>query len=494
MSAKRKVMENSFLYTFSALLVKAIGFLLLPFYTYYLSPEEYGTINLITSFIAILSIVSSLGLIASIIRYYSIYKNNKEKLKEFYGSIINFIFIVSGLLFVVLILANHFVMKHLIYSIDSFSLYLVAILLLLFNTFHSVHQGILQTIQKGRKLVVLNIIVFLAIVGLKILFVGVFHLGVMGFLLAQLFINVLYFFYMMIDLIKYNQYKLILKFNYIKEGLIYSLPLLPHNLSITIATFVSKLLIGVSSTVALIGIYSVSMQITAVVDLIQSSVYNAFKPWLFDILTNEKKDMNGEIVSLSNLLLYFYSTLYMGVALFSQELVIIMTDQRYWMAWTVIPILMIGFSIKSIYYFYVNLIIFNLEGTRKLFIATVTGSFIDIFIAFILIPILGIYGAAIAFVIAKIVMTSLVVFIAQKYKVVDYNVLKMLSIIIPSLILSGIGLYFSYTSQLLSLSISNFIYKLSIMLLYLLFVWLVNKKVISYWFRDFISNKRIKTS
>lgn len=197
------------------MLVKAIGFLLLPFYTHYLSPEEYGTINLITSFIAILSIISSLGLIGSIIRHYSIYKNDKVKLKEFYGSIINFIFIVSGLFFVILLLANQFVMNHLIYSVDSFSLYLVAILLLLFNTFHSVHQGILQTVQKGRKLVFLNIIVFLAIVGLKILFVGVLHLGVIGFLLAQLFIYIGYFFYMMIDLIKYSQYKLILKLNYI---------------------------------------------------------------------------------------------------------------------------------------------------------------------------------------------------------------------------------------------------------------------------------------
>ena len=33
MSGIRKVLENSFLYTFSSLLVKAIGFILLPVYT-----------------------------------------------------------------------------------------------------------------------------------------------------------------------------------------------------------------------------------------------------------------------------------------------------------------------------------------------------------------------------------------------------------------------------------------------------------------------------
>lgn len=133
--------------------------------------------------------------------------------------------------------------------------------------------------------------------------------------------------------------------------MIYSLPLLPHNLSTRIASFVSRLLIGVSSTVALIGIYSVSMQITAIVDLFQNSVHKAFKPWFFDMLSHENKNQSKEIIAFSSLLLYIYSLLYMGVALFSQEIIIIMTDQRFWIAWTVIPILMIGFSIKSIYYF-----------------------------------------------------------------------------------------------------------------------------------------------
>ena len=50
MSAKSKVLENSFLYTFSSLLAKAVGFLLLPVYTLFLTPEDYGITNLVNSF------------------------------------------------------------------------------------------------------------------------------------------------------------------------------------------------------------------------------------------------------------------------------------------------------------------------------------------------------------------------------------------------------------------------------------------------------------
>lgn len=489
MTSKKKVLENSFLYTFSSILVKAIGFLLLPFYTYYLSPEEYGTINLITSFIGIASIIVSLGLVGGLIRFYSIYKNDSVKLKELFGSVVNFIFIISITLFILLVLMNDIILSHLLYSVDSFSIYLIALLLLLFNTYHSIHQGILQGVQKGKKLVVMNLIVFFSIVVLKVMFIGILHMGVLGFLLSQLIINVLYFIYMMYDLIKHGQYTIVLKFKYIKEVLKYSLPLLPHNMSSRIASFVSRLLIGVSNTVALIGIYSVAMQFTAIVDLVQVSVHKAFKPWFFDTLSHENENPNEKIVSLSTLLLYIYTLLYMGIALFSQEVVIIMTDQRYWMAWTVIPILIIGFSVKSIYYFYVNLIIYNLKGTKKLFIASVTGSLIDILIAFILIPKLGMYGAAIAFVTAKIIMTSIVVIIAQKYKVIDYKVLNMLSIIIPSLVLTGVGLYFSYTSNMLTLSIFNFLYKIGIVIIYMMFVYFINRRKINYWYSNFKNGK-----
>src|SRR5690554_6180577 len=98
MSAKKKVLENSFFYIFSSLLVKAIGFLLLPIYTMFLTPDDYGVINLVNGFIQVANFIVAFSLYSAAIRFYADYKYDKEKLKNFYGTIITFI-LISGVIF-----------------------------------------------------------------------------------------------------------------------------------------------------------------------------------------------------------------------------------------------------------------------------------------------------------------------------------------------------------------------------------------------------------
>ena len=69
MSAKKKVLENSFFYMFSSLLVKAMGFFLLPIYTIFLTPEEYGVTNLVTGFINTATFIVAFSLYSAAIRF-----------------------------------------------------------------------------------------------------------------------------------------------------------------------------------------------------------------------------------------------------------------------------------------------------------------------------------------------------------------------------------------------------------------------------------------
>src|SRR5699024_5717105 len=87
------------------------------------------------------------------------------------------------------------------------------------------------------------------------------------------------------------------------------------------------------------------------IDTVQSSVNKAFRPWFFEMMEKGVKDSKKQIVDLSTLLLTLYSLVYMVIGLFSQEAILIMTSKKYVMAWTVIPILVVGYSVKSIYYF-----------------------------------------------------------------------------------------------------------------------------------------------
>ncbi len=478
MSTQKKVLENSFLYIFSSLLVKAIGFLLLPIYTKFLLPKDYGITNLVSGFTSVATFIIAFSLYSAIIRFYTDYKEDGEKLKRFYGSIITFIMISGGLFIGAGFIFDNLLIALFFKGITFYPVVLLALVTLIFLALHTVHQNILQSMQKGKKLAMINLILFALQVGIVLFFIGILKLGATGVLLTTLIINVGYFVYMMIDLKRSKLIVLGIDFKILKEALTYSIPIMPHNLSTQIANFTTQIFINNSTSLASVGLYGIASQFSAIIDVVQVSVNQAFTPWFYDMM-NTKEDVDKKsIVSLSNILLIVYSLLYMGIGLFSQEVILIMTSEKYILSWTVIPVLVVGFSVKSIYYFHVNILFYYKSAAKKIFIATLTGSFADILLAFVLVPKFGMYGAALSFIIAKVIVVSIVVTICKKYNDIGYKVIGMLKIIVPSLIFMGTGLIFSYTRYLTVFSWKNLCYKMLILLTYLAFIYITNKSAI----------------
>ncbi|MGN7396878.1 oligosaccharide flippase family protein [Peribacillus frigoritolerans] len=478
MNSKRKVLENSFLYTFSTLLVKAIGFLLLPIYTLFLTPEDYGTINLINSFNGVASFIVAFSLYSAITRFSADYKNEREKLSRFYGTIFLFV-CFSGIVFISLaIIFKNILISLFFEGISFYPILLISFLLLFFVTIQTLHQSMLGALQQGRKLTLVNLIFFGLQVVLILFFMIVLKQQVIGVLIATLIINVSYFIYMLIDLKKNKLIILCMDLRLLKEAMKYSIPLMPHNLSTSIANLASRVFINNSGTLALVGLYSVASQFSMLIDTVQTSVNKAFQPWFFEMLNKSNEKGQKELVKLSNFLLLLYSLVYMGIGLFSQDVIILMLTEKFSMAWTVIPILVIGYSVKSIYYFYVNILFYYKSAAKKIFIATIIGSLADIILASLLVPKYGMYGAAVSFLVAKIIVVSIVVYMSKKYADIGYRVSRMLKIIVPSLLFMGLGLYFSYTRYITTFSYINLFYKLGILLAYIAFIYVTNKKLI----------------
>ena len=418
----------------------------------------------------------------------------KRSFKTFYGTIVTFVLISGSVFFCLALIFRKVIVSWFFEGIPFYPIVFIALLSLIFVSLHTMHQSILEGMQKGRKLTILNIIVIVFTIILKLFFIGILRLGAVGVLIAQLIVNICYFFYMFIDLRKNNYFILCIDSKILREALKYSIPLMPHNLSTRIASLASRIFINNAATLALVGLYSVSMQFSVLIDTIQSAVNKAFQPWFFDAMNNDNTNSKKEAVNLSKILLILYSLVYMVIGLFSQEIIIVMTNERYLMAWTVIPILVMAFSVKSIYYFYINILFYNKKASRKIFISTITGSLADIFLAYLLIPIYDMYGAALAFLLAKIIVVSIVIFLSRNYNDVGYNVMDMINIILPSLLFMGGGLYFSYTKYMTVFSWKNLSYKIIVLLVYLLFIYLSNRKMITRIIKSGMINKvfRIK--
>jgi len=479
MSEKKRVVKNSLLYAVSTLLTKAVNFFLLPVLTVYLTPEDYGIVSLVQSFSNVASFIVAFSLFSAVLRFYVDYKDDPIELKSFYGTVILFIFISGTVFNIVVFFSSSLLVKYLFEGVAYYPYILVGMMSLVFYSLRTVHQRILESMQQGQKLITVNLVGFAGKICLTLLFLIVGRLGAISVLLAVLIVNFLVSVYMVFDLWTNDLLSFSFDIKKLKHALKYSIPIIPHNISTSIASFFSRFFINRSSSLTAVGLYSVGAQFGGLIDLVQNAGNRAFAPWFFTRMKGSEGEEQLDTVSFSHLLLYVYSIAYLGIGLFSQEAIMLMTAPSYRLAWTVIPILVVAFAVKSIYYFYVNILFYHKEASKKIFLASISGSFLDIFLAQALIPPFGMYGAAVAFMMAKILVVMIVVFISKPYNDIGYRVLPMVRIIVPSFIFLAVGLYFSYDRYQETLSFMNFLYKFGVFLLYVAIVAFKNRAVLS---------------
>src|SRR5271166_2717345 len=66
----RRLLKHTGIYGAGTVLSKAVGFFMIPFYTHYLGPADYGTLELLDISLTLIGLVLTTWMHASIIRYY----------------------------------------------------------------------------------------------------------------------------------------------------------------------------------------------------------------------------------------------------------------------------------------------------------------------------------------------------------------------------------------------------------------------------------------
>ena len=85
-NSSEKLVKNSIYYTLGNILPQTAGFVLLPVYTAYLDPEQYGIVNAMTVLGSVIGIILTLGIDRGIYRLY--YDYSEEVRKKYLGTII----------------------------------------------------------------------------------------------------------------------------------------------------------------------------------------------------------------------------------------------------------------------------------------------------------------------------------------------------------------------------------------------------------------------
>ncbi len=477
MSNTKKVLINSVTYTVGNILLKAFSFFLIPLYTSYLSTAEYGKLNLSNGFTAVATAIISLSLYSAVIRYYADYKHDRQMVKRLFGTAVSFYGLVSLCFLTLAFLLRDWITEVLFEGVSFYPVVLLSVTISVVSAFYTLYQEILKGMQNARKSVLLSYLFFFLLIGGNVLCVVFLEMGAAGILLSTLIVNSLMVVLMFIDLYRNDLCALCLDGRILRDLLGYSLPLVPHTLSYSVSSYATRLIINQNMSLSVLGIYSLASQFGNISDVVLNSVQSAFQPWMFETIKREE-DGTAKVRNMAESLMWVYGLLFIGVGTFSKEAILIMASDAYTEAWRYVPLVVMGIALKSPLYFLNSYFYFEKGKTQYIFRSTLVYCLVNVALTALLVPVMGLYGSILADILAMIIRTSMLGFVMAREAPGFYSIKKLILLAIVPILFLWVAVLPSYLGGSDALSWQEFGYKAGVVLCYLLFALLCNRKTL----------------
>lgn len=424
MGKKRELAKNTLIILIGKICTQFISFILLPLYTSVLNTEEYGVVDLVTTYVSLILTIATLQIAAAALLFLIKARNkDKKESNEVISTTFAITFVLMSITVFVYLIVNCFIDIN--YSIYILFLLVVGIWV---DVILQVTRGLgdnvgysIGSVISGGLTVILNV-----------LFLVVLKIGVPGMFLASIMANLTtsVFLFFREKIYKYLSIKYI-NSKLLKELLKYSLPLVPNGLMWWILNVSDRVILSTFIGVSANGIYAVANKFPNVI----TNVFNVFR-----LSWNESATLHIDDEDASD---FFSSTLRDVFNLFSSVCLCviagmfiifpIMVNERYNDAYNYIPILAVA-TVFNILVSFFAVIYTSKKLSKEVAKTSMYSALINLLVNLCLVKYIGIYAAAISTLVAFGVMSIYRYFDVQKYIKIKFDKSVLLLTIIAYLI------------------------------------------------------------
>lgn len=459
MNYKKILLKGSFFLSMADLSTKVIGFLLLPLFTFYLSPEDFGIISITFLIVSILNLFYNPGIISAIQRLYHA-NDNLIYRQELIGSA--YVFFISTPLIVLLtaLLFGDFIFLQIFKDFKFFPYGLIAIFLSFVTQPKRLWINLLTLTYEVKKIAIYTTIsVFLGLLVSYILVVF-FQMGAMGRVIGAFPGAILLFIISSKEVIKYSKLKW--SFKKLKIILKFGTPLIIAIISYEFLHIADRFIIEHLIGIAALGIYSFSYTICEAQRFVMVGLNKLFSPIFYENMNKKNYILIKQILSYYIILL---TTINLIIILFSNEIVLFFIDLKFHESIILIPVICMGLFFNGLLLIFTSSLSFKNKFGSISKIAFIS-SILNIVLNLILIPSYGIVAAAYSTLISYVIYFIIGFFIEFK-SIKTFTNLSVLFYSLFFLILSFIVVIFFSNNQI------NLVFILSKMLLFSLFIVLL---------------------
>lgn len=459
----KKLVMASIIYGGGSVIQRLMTILLLPFFTQVLSPTDYGIIALISLVGIAMNGVISLGTGNSMGVMYFSEKNEKNRAviiwTNFFLLLINCIF-WYWTLFLMAPSISQFMFKSDQYSELIRISFLGSVLVAVTDPF----LAYLRMEDKAKKFVFLTVLGSLITVLISIFFVLSLKLGVKGLILSTTLGSGLTFLIVIFSIGKTIKFGI--NFNLFIPLVRIGVPSVFGVFAFLVIDYADRQMIERFVGIHALGVYSIGYSFGMLMMLPVGAFCSAWPPFFMSYIN--KRDQAASLFGkIFNYYLIFFSCMtifFFAIALF---LVKIFTADSYHDAWTVVGLTAAAYSFKGCY----AIIQAGMCFERKFGLISIidwTAALLNILLNFLLIPTVGIVGAALATFLSYLSLPIIGWSIGRGYLRVDYKVRNTVGMICLATLTSAL-LFF--ISKAINDNNLNGSYYLSVIVLSVVFIY-----------------------
>lgn len=396
-----KLFKNTFLYAVGEVFPRAISLILLPVFTAVLTTNDYGILSYTSAFIMFLYVLSSLSLNSYVLRRYFECKTETEK-KKLIGNIFVFIGILNIILLGVLFLILPYVIKFYSIKVPWNPYFRLAVVCNFLEVFTILPMVLFRVREQALYFVFLSIFRVLLQFALIYYFVVIESYGLLGSYYGQLIPLILYFFISWGIILKNATLNINIK--QIKDGLRFSLPLLPGALAYLIMSLSDRIILERHISLSVLGVYNVAVTFSQALNVIVQSAYRALEPEIFKRFNTD--GFSSFVNRASTIYLAVVYILAIALALFSKEVFYFFTSKDFYSGSDIVPYIIFGILFAA-HNVLLGSVLAAENNTKSIGASMLIGGVVSISINVFLIPIMGIYASALASGMAFLIMDIL---------------------------------------------------------------------------------------
>lgn len=412
----KSIFKHSSVYSLGNLLGKVVSFIMLPVYTHYLTPSDYGIIELLTLSVSVITMVISLRLTSALPRFY--YGLDEAKRKALVSTMMICSLVLSSLVAFGLFHERFLVARIVFKSPDNGVYFGYVFTSMVFEIASQIAYTYLRVLEKSALFVMVSIGQLALGLGFNILFVVGYRLGILGVLYSMVLANGTVF----LVLQAYAFYRVGVRIDrpLLGQVLRYSLPLLPASAAVFVLNMGDRFVLSRFVGMDEIGVYSLGYKFGVLLGVFVGGPFlQAWEPKRVQLYENdpEAKKVFASVFVYVFTLLAFGA---LGISLFIPEIVSVMAAPSYSRAAAITPFVLFGYVFYTIFYV-LDVGIMITKTTYWYSVCNLAAATVNVALNFLLIPRFGILGAAIATASAFLVLPVMGYFISQRYYPMQYE-------------------------------------------------------------------------